>query len=258
MRKSLVVANWKMNGSLADTHTWVKEFSEMPEVSAEVAVCAPFVYLPALAGDVREKGVKLGIGAENCASFTKGAYTGEVSAAMLSDIGCEWVILGHSERRSLFGENNEQVAEKARLALESGLRPIICVGETLEEQESGRTVEVVKEQLEAVLKVVGAKSLAERGAIAYEPVWAIGTGKTATPQQAELVHAVLRDSVESYDSAAGQSVRILYGGSVKPSNAADLFACNDIDGGLIGGASLKAGEFHAIALAAQSLTETEI
>ena len=168
------------------------------------------------------------------------------------DVKCPWVIVGHSERRQYHGETNEIVAAKAKIAIEHGLRPIVCVGETLEERESGRTSDVVIGQLNAVLDAIGPEALVT-GAVAYEPVWAIGTGKTATPQQAQLVHAELRDSVESRDSQAASALRIIYGGSVKPSNAAELFACNDIDGGLVGGASLKAADFYAIAQAASGI-----
>ncbi len=259
MRNRLVVANWKMNGSLASNEAWIKEYATLTKSQdVEVAVCAPFVYLPQMRTQINEVTLPIALGAENCSAYTVGAYTGEVSCSMLSDIGCQWVIVGHSERRQLFGETDQDVAQKVKLAMEAGLKPIVCVGETLEEQEAGNTVDVVCRQLNAVLDAVGVSALAENGAIAYEPVWAIGTGKTATPQQAELVHAVLRDSVESRDSVAGKKIRILYGGSVKPSNASDLFACNDIDGGLIGGAALNPREFHAIVCAAQSLTETVI
>ena len=185
-----------------------------------------------------QSALDINVGAQDCSVHESGAFTGEVSAGMLADVKCPWVIVGHSERRQYHGESNEIVAAKAKIAIEHGLRPIVCVGETLEERESGRTSDVVIGQLNAVLDAVGPEALVT-GAVAYEPVWAIGTGKTATPQQAQLVHAELRDSVESRDSQAASALRIIYGGSVKPSNAAELFACNDIDGGLVGGASLK-------------------
>lgn len=252
MRKSLVVANWKMNGSQESIERWVETFTTFEPVSVELAVCPPFVYLPFMRQRLLTAALDINIGAQDCSEHESGAFTGEVSASMLKDIGCPWVIVGHSERRLYHGESNDVVARKAKLALDCGLRPIVCVGETLEERESGKTSEVVLAQLNAVLDVIGAEGLLT-GALAYEPVWAIGTGKTATPQQAQLVHAELRDSVESRDYRAAAELRILYGGSVKPSNAAALFACNDIDGGLVGGASLKAADFYAIAQAANGI-----
>ena len=202
--------------------------------------------------EISESALDINVGAQDCSVHESGAFTGEVSAGMLADVKCPWVIVGHSERRQYHGETNEIVAAKAKIAIEHGLRPIVCVGETLEERESGRTSDVVIGQLNAVLDAIGPETLVT-GAVAYEPVWAIGTGKTATPQQAQLVHAELRDSVESRDSQAASALRIIYGGSVKPSNAAELFACNDIDGGLVGGASLKAADFYAIAQAASGI-----
>lgn len=249
MRRNLVVANWKMNGSLEANRKWVQEFSAFSPLDTELVVCSPFVYLNELQQSFLTSALMINTGAQDCSAHENGAFTGEVSAAMLRDIGCPWVIVGHSERRHGLGETNEIVAAKAKMAVQYGLRPIVCVGETLEEREAGRTSDVVLSQLNAVLDVIGAEALAS-GALAYEPVWAIGTGKTATPQQAEVVHAALRDSVESRDPRAAEELRILYGGSVKPSNAKELFACNDIDGGLIGGASLKANEFYEIAQAA--------
>ncbi len=249
MRRNLVVANWKMNGSLEANRKWVQEFSAFSPLDTELVVCSPFVYLNELQQSFLTSALMINTGAQDCSAHENGAFTGEVSAAMLRDIGCPWVIVGHSERRHGLGETNEIVAAKAKMVVQYGLRPIVCVGETLEEREAGRTSDVVLSQLNAVLDVIGAEALAS-GALAYEPVWAIGTGKTATPQQAEVVHAALRDSVESRDSRAAEALRILYGGSVKPSNAKELFACNDIDGGLIGGASLKANEFYEIAQAA--------
>lgn len=252
MRRSLVVANWKMNGSYESIDEWIQTYTTFSPVNTETAVCPPFVYIAYLQQKFLTNALDINVGAQDCSAFESGAYTGEVSAAMLADIKCPWVIVGHSERRQYHGETNEIVAQKAKIALEHGLRPIVCVGETLEERESGRTSEVVLGQLNAVLDVIGARSLLN-GALAYEPVWAIGTGKTATPQQAQLVHAELRDSVESRDSLVASELRIIYGGSVKPSNAAALFACNDIDGGLVGGASLKAADFYEIAQAASGI-----
>ncbi len=246
MRRSLVVANWKANGSLATNDDWVSEYSSFLEVPAELVICAPSVYLLELKTRLLTSAVSISVGAQNCSQFTDGPYTGEVTARMLCDLDIPWVIIGHSERRQLCGETNEIVAQKALRAIEFGLRPIICVGETLEQRQAGETMDVVGAQLEAVLNTIGAKNLCD-GALAYEPIWAIGTGQTATPEQAQEVHKFLRDSVELHDSEIAQSLRIIYGGSVKPSNAAGLFKCPDIDGALVGGASLKAEEFYAIA-----------
>lgn len=245
-RKPFVIANWKMNANTQANQAWMDEARVQLTGSAlacDVAVCAPFVYLPQLCEGFSHSAAL--VGAQNCASYSHGAYTGEVSAAMLADIGCDMVIVGHSERRTLFGETDAVVAEKVRLAYENGVMPILCVGETLQEREEGRTIEVVAAQLKAVLDTVGVAPLL-RGALAYEPVWAIGTGKSATAEDAQSVHAALRQVLAQYDEEGAQAVRILYGGSVKPANAAELFAQQDIDGALVGGASLKAQEFLAI------------
>ena len=231
MRRSLVIANWKMNGSVDFIDQWTNVFTTFSPVNTELAVCPPFVYIRYLQQKFLTSALDINVGAQDCSVHESGAFTGEVSAGMLADVKCPWVIVGHSERRQYHGETNEIVAAKAKIAIEHGLRPIVCVGETLEERESGRTSDVVIGQLNAVLDVIGPEALVT-GAVAYEPIWAIGTGKTATPQQAQLVHAELRDSVESRDSQAASALRIIYGGSVKPSNAAELFACNDIDGAL--------------------------
>jgi triosephosphate isomerase len=188
-------------------------------------------------------------GAQDISQFDAGAYTGEVSGAMLVEFGCRYVIVGHSERRALYGETSDIVAQKYGAALKAGLTPIVCVGETLAERESGTTENVVSGQLDAVITRCGVQSLAH-AIIAYEPVWAIGTGKTATPEQAQAVHAYIRSRVAAQDAAIAERVQVLYGGSVKASNAAQLFAMQDIDGGLIGGASLDAGEFVSICQAA--------
>jgi triosephosphate isomerase len=195
------------------------------------------------------KGSPISWGAQTLHPSPKGAFTGEISAAMLLDYGCHYVLVGHSERRTLFGESNENVADRFVAALEAGLEPLLCVGETLEERESGSTHQVISEQINAVLEKAGIDSFAS-ATIAYEPVWAIGTGKTASPEQAQEIHAFIRDKLSKHDDIIGGQIRILYGGSVNPSNAADLFAREDIDGGLIGGASLKAEEFLAIYAAA--------
>ncbi len=203
----------------------------------------PFPYLAQVQQSLSGSAVTWG--AQNLSEFTKGAYTGEVSGAMLRDFGCRYVIVGHSERRTLYGEDSDLVARKARAALDAGLVPIVCVGETLAEREGGVTERVVGEQLDAATGVLGADGLS-RCVIAYEPVWAIGTGLTATPEQAQAVHAFIRERVAKLDAKVASNLLILYGGSVKANNAATLFAMSDIDGGLIGGASLVAADFLAI------------
>jgi triosephosphate isomerase len=248
-RSRLVAANWKMNGSRADNERWVQGFrAGASGLTCEVVVCPPYVYLEqvgrALAGGPAQ------LGAQNLALHAAGAWTGEVSAEMLRDVGAAWVVVGHSERRAAYQETNEVVAAKAERALAAGMRPIVCVGETLEEREQGRTAAVIEAQLSAVLQRCAAQRLAG-GAIAYEPVWAIGTGRTATPAQAQEVHAAIRAQLARQDRAAAAVTRVLYGGSVKPANAAELFLQPDIDGGLIGGASLVAADFLAICAAAQ-------
>ncbi|MBL8529838.1 MAG: triose-phosphate isomerase [Burkholderiales bacterium] len=245
MRKKLVAGNWKMFGSLAENAALLDAVrSGAPSGGGvEAAVCVPFPYLAqaqqALAGSA------VAWGAQNMSEFAKGAYTGEVAAGMLRDFGCRYVIVGHSERRTLYGEDSALVARKAQAALDAGLVPIVCVGETLAEREGGITERVVGEQLDAVTAVLAAGGLA-RSVVAYEPVWAIGTGRTATPEQAQAVHAFIRERVKKLDATVAANLLILYGGSVKGNNAASLFAMSDIDGGLIGGASLVASEFLAI------------
>lgn len=240
-RRSLVAANWKMNGSRAANEVWLNEFgARKSALVCEVVVCAPNVYLDQL----RHALGRDEISAQDVSAHEPGAYTGDIAAEMLKDAGCGWVIVGHSERRHWHGETDAVVAAKAERALHAGLRPIVCIGETLQQREAGQTHAVLSSQLAAVLDRIGAKGLSS-GALAYEPVWAIGTGRTATPGQAQDVHAALRTQIGS----AADSVRILYGGSVKPANAAELFAQPDIDGGLIGGASLIVGDFLAICAA---------
>ncbi len=211
--------------------------------AVETAVCVPFPYL----AQAREKlaGTRVAWGAQNLSQHAQGAYTGEVSAAMLLDFGCRYVIVGHSERRSLYGDSDALVAAKFDAALKAGLTPILCLGETLEQREAGVTAQVVNTQLDAVMDACGAASLG-RAVVAYEPVWAIGTGRTATPDQAQEVHALIRARVAGKDSAVAKGLQILYGGSVKASNAKEIFAMPDIDGGLIGGAALVADDFLAI------------
>jgi triosephosphate isomerase len=244
-RRALVAANWKMNGSLTANEDWAAAFvPKAASLHCDVVVCAPFVYLCTLGRSL----APAELGAQDLSEHTAGAYTGDVSGEMLADIGCRWVIVGHSERRQLHGETNAVVAAKAARAVQAGLRPIVCVGETLEEREAGRTQAVVTAQLGAVLDAIGPAGLT-RGALAYEPVWAIGTGRNATPAQAQEVHAALRAQVAQQNASAAAALRILYGGSVKPANAGELFSQQDIDGGLIGGASLSATDFLAVCAA---------
>ena len=245
MRQPLVAGNWKMHGSRAENASLVSGLLDLlqPGKRAEILLCPPFPYLMETGRLLKDSGVALG--AQSVCAESQGAFTGEVSAAMLKDVGCRYVLVGHSERRQLFGESDALVARKFVAAQGQGLVPVLCVGETLDEREGDQTTIVVSRQLEAVLAVTGAQALA-KAVIAYEPVWAIGTGRTASPEQAQEVHAMIRAKVAERDGTIGGSVRILYGGSVKASNAQELFAMPDIDGGLVGGASLKADEFARI------------
>jgi len=249
MRQPLVAGNWKMNGSRASIRTLLDGLKAgIGEVKrAEVAVCAPFVYL----ADVQQQlqGTSIAWGGQDVSVHTSGAYTGEVAGPMLADFGCKYAIIGHSERRTYHKESDELVAEKFTAALAAGLIPIFCCGETLEEREGGITEQVVARQLDAVIAKGGVELLA-KGVIAYEPVWAIGTGRTATPQQAQDVHAFIRGRIAGHSAEVAAAMRILYGGSMKPDNAAELMAMADIDGGLIGGAALKASDFLGICTAA--------
>jgi len=245
MRQTLVAGNWKMNGSLEANQQLLDGIKAgvAGAVSAKVVVCPPAIYIPQVASVL--DGSDVSWGAQNLSQEKSGAFTGEISADMLLDHQCEYVIVGHSERRALYGESDELVAQKYRAARVAGLIPLLCVGELLEEREAGDTESVVARQLDAVIDKVGIAAIGE-GIIAYEPVWAIGTGKTASPQQAQEVHAFIRQRVAEKDANVAEKVQILYGGSVKPDNAAELFAMADIDGGLIGGASLDAEGFLAI------------
>ncbi len=249
MRQKLVAGNWKLNGSLAMTRELIGGILDGMGSSGgvEVAVCPPYVYLPLAHSLLENAAVRLG--AQDVCDQDSGAFTGEVSAPMLREVGCHYVIVGHSERRNLYGESDELVARKFAAARRGGLVPILCVGELLEEREQGVTEQVVARQLDAVLDLEGIGAFGD-AVVAYEPVWAIGTGKTATPEQAEAVHAFIRERLRAHDPAVAEGLRILYGGSVKGSNAAELFAQPNIDGGLIGGASLQAEEFLAICRAA--------
>lgn len=243
--KKLIAGNWKMNGSLAANKALLDGILsglQTNPASCDVAVAAPAPYLAQLQSTLQQSAVQWG--AQDVSLHESGAYTGEVSAAMLNDFGCQLVLVGHSERRQYHGETNAVVAQKAAAALASGLTPVVCVGETLEQRESNQTEAVVAEQLQAVLDACEGK--VGELVVAYEPVWAIGTGKTATPGQAAQVHAAIRAQLQESDAQAGAAVRILYGGSMKPANAAELLAQPNIDGGLIGGAALKAEDFLAI------------
>ena len=249
MRRPFVAGNWKLNGSREHVRTLLAEVCaaarELPDV--DVGVCPPFVYVTQAAAEIGDAPVRLG--AQSCARVGHGAFTGEVSAHMLADVGCSFVLVGHSERRTLYGESDSEVADKAQLALAARLSPVVCVGETLEEREAGRTETVVARQLDTVTDRLDHDALARMN-VAYEPVWAIGTGRTATPAQANEVHAFLRERVAARGRDVAAGLRILYGGSVKPENAAQMLAEPDVDGGLIGGASLDAGQFIDICRAA--------
>ena len=247
-RQPFVAGNWKMNGSLESVKSLVEGIKgglDRVERSA-VAICPPYVYLPVIAPMIADS--RIALGAQNLAKETAGAFTGEVAGSMLKDFNCEYVIIGHSERRTLYGETDELVAAKFLTAQAEGLVPILCVGELLEEREAGETEAVVARQLDAVLAAAGIGAL-QQAVIAYEPVWAIGTGKTATPSQAQDVHRFIRERLAGHDAAVAAGVRIQYGGSVNAGNAAELFSMPDIDGGLIGGASLKPDDFLTICAA---------
>ena len=240
-RRALVVGNWKMNGSRSVNAPLLAGVLQARPFGCDVAVCVPFPYLPETAMALASSDLRWG--AQDCSAHESGAYTGEVSSAMLAEFGCRYAIVGHSERRALHGESDQLVADKARAALAHGITPIVCVGETLEQRQAGQTDAIVKRQLSAVIHTLA--HCAGEIVVAYEPVWAIGTGLTAAPEQAQEVHALLRAQLRAA-TARADAMTLLYGGSVKPDNAAALFAQPDIDGGLIGGASLKAADFIAI------------
>jgi triosephosphate isomerase len=249
MRQPLVAGNWKMNGSRASISELLAGLKAgIGQVTtAEVAVCAPAIYLPDTQAQLA--GTPIRWGAQDVSVHASGAYTGEIAGSMLKDFGCNYAIIGHSERRAYHGETDEVVAQKFAAARASGLVPILCVGETLEEREQGVTEQVVGRQLDAVVAHCGIEMVGE-GVIAYEPVWAIGTGKTASKEQAQDVHAFIRGRLAASSQSVADNMRILYGGSMNPKNAAELVAQPDIDGGLIGGASLKAQDFLAVCSAA--------
>jgi len=249
MRKPLVAGNWKMNGSLESVRELLSGIlAGLGEVkNADVAVCPPYVYIPAVQQQLT--GSEIAWGSQDLSTEQAGAFTGEVAASMLKDFSCTYAIVGHSERRTYHKESDELVAKKYAVARAAGMVPILCIGETLEEREAGITEQVVARQLDAVIDLEGVDALAD-GVIAYEPVWAIGTGKTATPEQAQEVHAFIRSRVAAKSATVAEGLRILYGGSMKPDNAKELIGKPDIDGGLIGGASLKAADFLGICTAA--------
>ena len=249
MRAPFVAGNWKLNGSRSSVSSLASEIASASAAGSgvEVVICPVSLHLSDVAQAIAGSTVKLG--AQNACAAESGAFTGEVSSTMLAEYGCEYVIIGHSERRSLFAESDSQCAERHAAVQQAGLKPIFCIGESLQERESDQTFAVVERQLNALVEVAGA-SVFDNMVLAYEPVWAIGTGKTATPEQAQAVHAHIREYIAGHNSDAASRVQILYGGSVNAGNAADLFANADIDGGLIGGAALKSKDFLAICDAA--------
>lgn len=272
MRRLLVAGNWKMHGDVHMTSELLagvaSNLSAMSSkdhaLSYDVLVCPPTVYLSHAVAVADKSKCVIAVGGQNVSEHEKGAYTGEVSLSMMSDVGCRYVLLGHSERRQYYGETDELVAKKFAACAEFGnVVPVLCVGESLAEREAGQTEQVVAKQIQAVIDVVGIDGFARRydqnsktAVIAYEPVWAIGTGKTATPEQAQEVHAFIRQMLAGLDESVAESTQILYGGSVKPSNANELFAQGDIDGGLIGGASLDIDSFTSICEAAQKIAQS--
>lgn len=249
MNKKMIIANWKMHGTQAANARLIEDL--LPTLlrldGVQVAICPPMPYLAQLAHLLEQ--TPLALGAQNISERSHGAFTGEISGEMLADLGCGYALVGHSERRSLYGETDAQVAMKFEAALRAGLVPVLCLGETIHQRRAGNTNAVIGAQLKVVLNQVGSEQLA-RGVIAYEPVWAIGTGETASPEQAQDVHCYIRQLLREQDAATAARIPLLYGGSVKADNAAQLFAQQDIDGGLIGGASLDALAFSAICRAA--------
>jgi len=249
MRRTLIAGNWKMNGSLSSIQTLINGIKDglAKVTNADMAVCPPAIYIPRvreLIGDA-----SIGLGSQNICDQESGAFTGELAPSMLKEFNCNYAIIGHSERRSLYAESDELVAQRFAMAVKSGITPLFCIGETLNEREAGVTEDVVSRQLDAVIKSQGIEAIAQC-VIAYEPVWAIGTGKTASPEQAQAVHAFIRGKLAALNASVADKVQILYGGSMNAANAAELLSQPDIDGGLIGGASLKAADFLAIGVAA--------
>lgn len=253
MRRKLVIGNWKMNGSRSANESLLSSvLAGATQLSCDLAVCAPFVYLPQCQQILTDSPVAWG--SQDISAHQTGAYTGEVSATMLRDFACRYALVGHSERRAYHAETDVIVAIKAQRALAEGLTPVICVGETLEQRDAGHTEAVVSTQIDVVLAALGPAD-SESIVLAYEPVWAIGTGQTATPAMAQQVHALLRARLSAKYPASAAQTRILYGGSMKPDNAAELLSMPDIDGGLIGGAALKASDFLTIARAADAASD---
>ena len=250
MRRPLVAGNWKMNGDSQSTESLVNGIVDGRDnvTSAEVLICPPYILIPRAADALNGRN-DIVLGAQDLDINQNGAFTGQISASMLVDAGCKYVIVGHSERRAIYGESDQDVADKFRVAQEGGLTPVLCVGETLEERESGDTESVVARQIQTVIDAVGVDSF-DNSVIAYEPVWAIGTGKTATPEMAQEVHKFIRDMLSAMNADVADKLRILYGGSMNAGNAESLIGMADIDGGLIGGASLQPESFLAICTAA--------
>jgi len=244
MRQSLVIGNWKMNGTLASAELLAQGIlAGLGDNAAGIAVCTPYVYLPSVGQIIN--GSRLALGSQNVADKASGAYTGEISAAMLSEFGCKYALVGHSERRTYYGDTDASVAARFCQAQTQNIIPVLCIGETLEQREQEQTFNVVDAQLDAVINLAGIEAF-NHAVIAYEPVWAIGTGKTATDEQAQEVHQHIRQYIAAKDQVIADKIQILYGGSAKPDNAKGLFAMPDIDGGLIGGASLDAESFLKI------------
>lgn len=250
MRRPLVAGNWKMNGDSESTTSLINGIADGRDdvTAAEVLVCPPYILIPR-AADALNGRADIVLGAQDLDINQNGAFTGQISAAMLVDAGCKYVIVGHSERRAIYGESDQDVADKFKVAQDGGLIPVLCVGETLEERESGNTESVVARQIQAVIDLVGIDNF-DNAVIAYEPVWAIGTGKTATPEMAQEVHKFIRDMLSTLNTGVADNLRLLYGGSMNAGNAESLIGMADIDGGLIGGASLQAESFLAICKAA--------
>ena len=243
MRQNLVIANWKLNGSMELVHEFAQSWDALDNSNTEAVLCPPAVFL----AKAKEAYPQLTLGAQTSSAHTEGAFTGELAASMLAAVGAQYVLVGHSERRALFGESNSIIAEKVVAAQQAGIIPVLCVGETADERSEQRTEEVILQQLEQSLVSADLARLV----IAYEPVWAIGTGLTASPEQAQEIHKLIRGWVAQKNATVAEKIQLLYGGSVKPANAAELFQQPDIDGGLIGGASLKLEQFQAICMAAQ-------
>ncbi len=252
MRQPFVAGNWKMNGSRASARELITSLKQGIDAAtaAKVVVCPSFVYLADVQSMLSDS--RIAVGAQNFSDQQPGAYTGEIAGDMLKDVGCQYVIIGHSERRALYGETDELLARKFTVALECGLTPIFCLGESLEERQQNQTESVIARQLDAILTLPNGIEGLRSAVLAYEPVWAIGTGMTATPDQAQAVHAFIRQRIAEKNADVAAAVQILYGGSVKEGNAAELFSQTDIDGGLIGGASLDAQSFLAICRAASA------